>query len=105
MIHGLDVARAILAVHQQPQKAAGERWLLTDGRVYDWWDLASAWGSGGEKSRGQVPTGPQPTWVQELMNETGVRALPRPAESLGRSLDSREFWSTFGLTPARARMD
>ncbi|KAG5652995.1 hypothetical protein H0H81_002820 [Sphagnurus paluster] len=44
MIHGIDVARAILAVHNDFAKAAGQRWILTDTRVYDWWDLASAWG-------------------------------------------------------------
>ena len=45
MIHGSDVARAILAVHAHFDRATGERWMLTDGRVYDWWDLAYAWGS------------------------------------------------------------
>lgn len=34
MIHGLDVARAILAVHSQFSLAAGSRWIVTDGRVY-----------------------------------------------------------------------
>ncbi|TCD63739.1 hypothetical protein EIP91_004990 [Steccherinum ochraceum] len=45
LIHGLDVSRAILAVHRHfASRATGQRWLLTDQRVYDWWDLASAWG-------------------------------------------------------------
>ncbi|EIN10092.1 hypothetical protein PUNSTDRAFT_133857 [Punctularia strigosozonata HHB-11173 SS5] len=92
MIHGFDVARAILAVHSTFAPANGQRWLLTDGRVYDWWDLASAWG-------------PQPKWVFELMEETGVRALPRDPKHLGRALDSREFWVTFGLHPAKARLE
>lgn len=105
MIHGLDVARAILAIHQDFSKSIGQRWLLTDGRVYDWWDLASAWGSGGEDGAGSVPTGPQPAWVRELMQEKGVRALPRPAVAMGRALDSREFWTTFGLSPAKARLE
>lgn len=60
MLHGLDVARAILAVHDQFHIAAGSRWIVTDGRTYDWWDLASAWGNGGEANRDKVPTGPQP---------------------------------------------
>ena len=34
MIHGLDVARGILAVHNQFSLAAGLRWVVTDGRVY-----------------------------------------------------------------------
>jgi hypothetical protein len=107
MIHGLDLARAILAVHAQFDKAAGQRWILTDGRVYDWWDLASAWGSGGEQSRGSAdgPHGPQSAWVQQFMQEQGLRALPRNVELLGRALDSREFWTTFELSPAMARLE
>ena len=45
MIHGIDVAHAILAIHCNFSKAPGQRWILTDGHVYDWWDLALAWGS------------------------------------------------------------
>lgn len=119
MIHGIDVARAILAVHSNFSKAIGQRWLLTDGRVYDWWDLASAWGSGPSapaladiNSNAASATnpdtedrGPQAAWVQQLMRETGVRALPRSNETLGRALDSREFWETFGLTPVKGRME
>ncbi|KZS92775.1 hypothetical protein SISNIDRAFT_412105 [Sistotremastrum niveocremeum HHB9708] len=103
LIHGYDVSRAILAVHEQQDKAAGNRWLLTDGRIYDWWDLASAWGDGGLASQDPVPSGPHPGWVRELMDEDGIKALPRSPEILGRALDSREFWSTFGLSPAKAR--
>jgi hypothetical protein len=50
LIHGLDVSRAILAVHANFDKAQGQRWILSDGRVYDWWDLASAWGIPNPKS-------------------------------------------------------
>ncbi|KAF8517741.1 hypothetical protein BU17DRAFT_49473 [Hysterangium stoloniferum] len=99
LIHGEDVAHAIIAIHEQFDRATGSRWILTDGRVYDVWELASAWGDGGDATRGKDP------WVRELMQENGVRALPRDIESLGRALDSREFWTTFGLTPLRARVD
>ncbi|KZT23333.1 hypothetical protein NEOLEDRAFT_1149446 [Neolentinus lepideus HHB14362 ss-1] len=85
----------------QFDKATGQRWFLTDQRMYDWWDLASAWGSGGESSRGSDPTGPQAGWVRELMDEERVRALPRSPEQIGRALDSREFLRTFGLSPVR----
>ena len=94
MIHGLDIARAILAVHAHMALAAGQRWLLTDGHVHDWWDWAAAWGA----------EGVHPRWVRELMDEVGVRALPRPHALLGRGMDSREFWRTFGLEPVRARV-
>ena len=105
-------------MHAHPERAAGERWLLTDGRVYDWWDLASAWGDssalaapapGADSDSGlalaDAPSGPQPAWVRELMAEHGVHALPRTPAALGRCLDSREFWSTFGLSPAVARVE
>ncbi|KAF6755346.1 hypothetical protein DFP72DRAFT_896542 [Ephemerocybe angulata] len=114
LIHGLDVARAILAIHSNFDKAQGQRWILTDGRVYDWWDLASAWGLPTSKD-GEPPhegekeedgeRGPHPRWVRELMQETGVRALPRNVEMLGRAVDSREVWATFGLMPLKARLE
>ena len=94
MIHGLDVSRAVLAVHAHFDRADGQRWLLTDGRVYDWWDLASAWGEEGRQGK----------WVRELMHETGVRALPRTPEYIGRGMDSREFWDTFELEPIKGRL-
>jgi hypothetical protein len=105
MIHGSDLARAILAVHNNFNLASGQRWLLTDTRVYDWWDLASAWGSNGEEHRGEIPGGPQPEWVKELMYEEGVRAMPREMAKMGRLLDSRDFWATFKLNPVRARLE
>jgi len=93
------------------------------GTSYDIWDLVSAWGDGGEDGRGKLPTGPQPEvilddilidilysltlskWVRELMEEFNVRALPRGPDQFAKALDSREFWNTFGLTPARARLE
>ncbi|KAF9001486.1 hypothetical protein BDQ17DRAFT_1426448 [Cyathus striatus] len=110
MIHGVDVARAILAVHKDFTKAQGQRWLLTDGRVYDWWDLASAWGVKQEQLSNFVlvygdEQGPHARWVRELMDEEGIRALPRDIKLLGRALDAREFWSTFELSPLKARLE
>ncbi|TFK71497.1 hypothetical protein BDN72DRAFT_837545 [Pluteus cervinus] len=85
MIHGPDVSRAILAVHANFDKASGQRWLLTDGRVYDWWDLASAWGSQSQTGSGldDHGHGPQAAWVWELMKEEG------------------DFWDVFGLSPIK----
>ncbi|KAJ7759365.1 hypothetical protein DFH07DRAFT_444613 [Mycena maculata] len=99
MIHGLDLARAILAVHSSSAKAAGQRWLITDGRVYDWWDLAYAWGASASSDDGPA------LWVRELMQEEGIRVLPRNTEFLGRVLDSRDFWYEFGLAPLKARLE
>lgn len=112
MIHGVDVSRAILALHENFEPAIGQRWMLTDTRVYDWWDLAAAWGSEQPKvveerdeSERNRSRGPQARWVIELMKEAGVRALPRPVDQLGRALDSREFWDTFKLEPVMARLE
>ncbi|KIM40783.1 hypothetical protein M413DRAFT_446165 [Hebeloma cylindrosporum] len=112
VIHGFDLARAILAVHDDFEQAQGQRWLITDGRVYDWWDLASAWGTAPLETASSPSDpitsddrGPQAQWVRELMEETGIRSLPRNVELLGRALDSREFWTTFGLSPICARLE
>ncbi len=102
LIHGRDVARAIYAVHQK--WPGPSRWMLTDQFVYDWWALLAEWGSGGANDSGDDATGEPLTWVRELMEEAGVRALPRSMEELGRAYDSREFWNTFGLSPVRARL-
>ena len=105
MIHGLDVARAIVAVTQKWDAARGQRWMLTDGFVYDWWSLLAGWADAGQDD-GKADRKPkeQAEWVRELMQEEGVRALPRPFDMLGRCYDSREFWEVFGLTPIKARI-
>lgn len=91
-------------------KVAGERWILTDGRVYDWWDLASSWGGSPtpeSAASDQYPSlpegehGPRVRWVFELMKEESIRALPRNHEVLGRALDSRDFWYKLGLSPIK----
>ncbi|KAH8652670.1 hypothetical protein BGZ60DRAFT_420006 [Tricladium varicosporioides] len=105
MVHGLDVARGILAVHRNFKDAAKQRWMLTDCFVYDWWALVLGFAgeqdsdnSNHEREKTQIK------WVGELMAEEDLRALPRDMEKLGRCYDSREFWNTFGLMPVRARV-
>ncbi|KAK4664576.1 uncharacterized protein QC763_512000 [Podospora pseudopauciseta] len=103
MIHGEDIARAVVKIVTNEEDkwenggGKGERWMLTDGFVYDWWALLAGWaeGEGGEVRE-------QGRWVRELMEEEGVRALPRGMEMLGRCYDSREFWRVWGLVPLRA---
>ncbi|GAA5971621.1 hypothetical protein JCM8115_005882 [Rhodotorula mucilaginosa] len=130
LIHGLDVARAIIAVHlakhlptsgsvsplseeeKQEDRAAtttntgGQRWILTDMHLVDWWDLASAHPDAPTTS--SSPTEPTPDralWVRNLMRKHDVRALPRSAAELGRAIDAREFWDAFGLGPVKARWE
>lgn len=114
MIHGRDVARAVLAVMED--WPGPSRWMLTDGFVYDWWSLIAGWGSSSSSSSGGAAAtggvsesrkdaeGNVVKWVFECMAEEQVRALPRSMESLGRCYDSREFWETFHLVPVRARI-
>ena len=108
VIHGEDVGRAVIAVHQN--FSTGKRWLLTDLRVYDWWDLIQDWGgdvknaiakADGERAAQEVH---YTEWVGELMAEGHVRALPRSVESLGRVLDSVAFWTAMGIWPCKGRL-
>ena len=103
MIHGQDVARAIVALLGDAFTPR-ERWMLTDMFVYDWWALAIGWGSGGDHGTDKDTEGPHPGWVTELMIEKNVKALPRSMELLGRCYDTREFWNRFKLAPVRARI-
>ncbi|KAK3071540.1 hypothetical protein LTR53_008446 [Teratosphaeriaceae sp. CCFEE 6253] len=80
MVHGLDVARAIVAVMGQwEQAAAGQRWMLTDTFVYDWWSLMAGWADVASKDEDAADRAPmeQAQWVFELMKEEKVWALPR----------------------------
>ncbi|KAJ9636261.1 hypothetical protein H2201_006240 [Coniosporium apollinis] len=108
LIHGEDVAQAILGVHER--FTPGKRWIITDLHVYDWWDLIESWGAEA-KERARETMGVEVAeklefvkWVGELMVEEGVRALPRDVETLGRRLDSREFWRTVGVWPSQGRV-
>ncbi|KAK3722452.1 hypothetical protein LTR37_002444 [Vermiconidia calcicola] len=110
MIHGQDVARAVVAVSEKWDDAGrGQRWMLTDGFVYDWWSLFAGWADEGEadskegKNADREPSN-FAKWVYELMVEEDERALPRSMETLGRCYDVREFWQTFGLAPLKARI-
>lgn len=103
LIHGTDVARAIVAVHRH--FTPGKRWLMTDLHVYDWWDLMDSWGKEvSEADHEEIAEAGQglqyQKWVGELMFEGKVRALPRGAEELGRVLDGRGFWGAMNTWPA-----
>ena len=131
MVHGDDVARAILGCHENWTKVSGGRWIITDLRVYDWWDLGMSWGgeaaetlkggacgssaSHGSVERAAVADGKEEIvrlehavqvakWVGECMREEGVRALPRDSDLLGRRLDARDFWEVIGAWPSAGRL-
>lgn len=102
LIHGEDVGRAVIAVHEKFSR--GERWLLTDLRVYDWWDLIQDWDANVKNTMVAAQELHYSEWIGELMAEGNVRALPRSAESLGRVLDSVAFWKAMGLMPCKGRL-
>ncbi|GAA5937223.1 hypothetical protein JCM3775_001583 [Rhodotorula graminis] len=119
LLHGIDLARAIIAVHLAPTlpsssaatgAGTGQRWIVSDLRVLDWWDLASAHPlAGPPPPAALLSTGERSPdralWVQDLMRKHGVRALPRTPHELGRAIDAREFWEAFGLMPVRGRWE
>ncbi|KAI8904553.1 hypothetical protein BC831DRAFT_496316 [Entophlyctis helioformis] len=98
LIHGHDVARVVVRMMDPSYFTPGERWIVTDLQVYDWWDLAMVWGVSTDAQTGKDTVLPQATWVEELMAETGVRGLPRDVGLLGRALDARDLWRRMGLT-------
>lgn len=130
LIHGVDVARAIIGVVEEDQRRQGldlrsergseqintslfgRRWIIADCVCYDWWQIV--WDFTGEsdedaiwdEASGKVPAEIEKkmehrTWVLELMHEKGVRGLPRSMEMLARKLDAREFWNVVGRWPER----
>ncbi|KAL2163275.1 hypothetical protein VTH06DRAFT_5331 [Thermothelomyces fergusii] len=124
VVHGADVARAVVRLVRGDADAdgplwdrvgRGQRWMVTDGFVYDWWALVAGWADDGgaaaaaheegrEEGEGEVGPTDRARWVFELMREQGVRALPRPMETLGRCYDTREFWEALGLVPSKGRV-
>lgn len=112
MIHGVDVARVIVALIKKSDSGQwdavgrGQRWMVTDGFVYDWWSLFAGWAEGQKEEAeegAKMDSEPikQAKWVYELMQEEDVRALPRSMEVLGRCYDTRELWQTLGITPLK----
>ncbi|KAJ4423620.1 hypothetical protein N0V82_001788 [Gnomoniopsis sp. IMI 355080] len=121
MIHGEDVARVIVGLIYRCNEEGnwdkfgrGQRWMVTDGFVYDWWSLFAGWADTAEQkeeNEGDIHDGAmlmerygpskQAKWVYELMTEEGVRALPRGEERLGRCYDTRELWRMLGIAPLK----
>ncbi|KAF4544708.1 uncharacterized protein LTHEOB_5717 [Lasiodiplodia theobromae] len=108
IVHGEDVARAIVAVHLHFTPA--RRWLVTDLHVYDWWDVTYTWAPVAEEKANEMLGADEAAkleyrkWVVELMEESNVRALPRNPDTLGRVLDSRSFWAALRTRPEHGRV-
>lgn len=79
--------------------------ILTDLLVYDWWALILGFaGEMDAETKIDEMVKCQIKWVGQLLEESNIRALPRSMAQLGRCYDTREFWTTFGLMPIRARI-
>ncbi|KAJ1339677.1 hypothetical protein BSLG_005710 [Batrachochytrium salamandrivorans] len=96
LVHGMDVARIVLALISRPF-SSGERWIVTDLNVYDWWQVVLAWSVQKQSCNPVADENNPAIWVKELMEERGVRGLPRSSTDLLRALDSRDVWSQLGL--------
>jgi hypothetical protein len=103
-VHGEDVARAIIATHRN--FTPGKRWIIADLRVYDWYDMIMSFSAVTDSASMEELESRQKyaNWVGELMEEEGIRALPRDMGTLGRKLDSRGFWNHHGVWPRHKRL-
>jgi hypothetical protein len=107
-VHGEDVARAIVATHRNFTE--GKRWIITDLRVYDWYDMIMSFSGMTEEQESAASEQDRslrldfPRWVGELMLEENIRALPRDMSLLGRKLDGRAFWKHHDTWPRHPRL-
>ena len=102
-----------------PKTLGGHRFPITDLHCYDWWDLFMQFGQYARQraidgeTKAEILRGAKPEellyekWVLELMDENGIRALPRDktGEGLGRLVDGRAFWAVAGARPLEGRAD
>ncbi|ORZ09623.1 hypothetical protein BCR42DRAFT_423803 [Absidia repens] len=98
LIHGKDVARAVLATHTGFQKAAGQRWIVTDGGCYDWLRLFCTWASSDQLQILQHLLDHDHEVQQKWGTSQTVSALVEKDDVTPR-LDSSDFWTTFALEP------
>ncbi|KAG2230689.1 hypothetical protein BDF21DRAFT_355627 [Thamnidium elegans] len=95
LIHGKDVARSILAVHDQFK--SGERWLITDNTCNDWIRLFLKWGSK-EQIEIARDLAQNDKECHQALGEGTLEDIIRCGGVKPR-LDSTEFWETFQLQP------
>ncbi|KAI1613931.1 hypothetical protein EDD36DRAFT_210849 [Exophiala viscosa] len=114
LIHGVDVATGVVGVVKSDMEGAetsgslfGRRWIVADCVSYDWWLLV--WEMMGVTSEDEDEEGSKieerskyRSWIIELMEENGIKGLPRPMDALGRKLDARDFWKAIGRSPTHS---
>jgi hypothetical protein len=96
LVHGKDVARSILAVHNQFKP--GERWIVTDNGCYDWIQLFLTWGNQDQIAIARDLAQNDDACLKALgegsLEDIVARGGVKPR------LDSSEFWKTFNLEPS-----
>ncbi|CAO3595404.1 unnamed protein product [Absidia cylindrospora] len=97
LIHGKDVARAVLATHTGFQKAEGQRWIVTDAGCYDWLQLFSTWAS--SDSTQNFTTLDHDDEVQQKWGKGQTISALVEKDGVAPRLDSSDFWTTFELEP------
>ncbi|KAG0170253.1 hypothetical protein DFQ30_002738 [Apophysomyces sp. BC1015] len=93
LIHGKDVARAIVAVHNKFKR--GERWIVTDGGCYDWIQLFLTWGSP-EQIDIARHLAQEDAACYDVLGDGTLEDIVKRGDVQPR-LDSDDFWATFGV--------
>ncbi|KAI8969161.1 hypothetical protein BDF20DRAFT_893500 [Mycotypha africana] len=93
LIHGKDVARAILAVHNNFK--SGERWIITDNGCYDWLKLFLVWGTEEQIKMARYLAENDET-CQKALGDSSLEEIVERGGVQPR-LDSTEFWNTFSI--------
>jgi hypothetical protein len=96
LVHGKDVARAILAVHGQ--FTPGERWLITDQTATDWMKMFLVWGAKEQIDTIEDLRQNDPECREAIGDKGTLEDIVRKGGVKPR-LNSDEFWSTFHLKP------
>ncbi|CAO3694210.1 unnamed protein product [Umbelopsis ramanniana] len=96
LVHGKDVARAILAVHGQ--FTPGERWLITDQTAIDWMKMFLVWGAKEQIDTIEDLRHNDPECREAIGDKGTLEDIVRKGGVKPR-LNSDEFWSTFHIKP------
>lgn len=98
LIHGWDVARACLCMHKDFYP--GDRSIITDCRIYDWWTLFSWWAIRKPVLVSDEVFQMHREWYKELCEQhENFGNPPRTNEELGRVLSSDSFWESYQTLP------
>ncbi|KAJ2570520.1 hypothetical protein GGH19_005108 [Coemansia sp. RSA 1807] len=93
LVHGADVARAILAVVRD--RTINGRWLVSDQRVYDMLQIVLC----DDRVRGLLSELLEEKDVQALLHATRVEDVELGTMCVTRRVDSSHFWDRAAIQP------